>query len=150
MIQSPTRILFFFKLLFALCFPEKFITFTWLRCCVCLVNYTLRINGETHGRIEGKQGLQQGDPPSLLLFVIPMEYLTCILKHVAAKPEFRYRFECKKLDLVSLCFASGQLLIFCKGKVLVIKYIMDAFHSITSLEANKSKSCLYARGWGSI
>lgn len=48
--------------------------------CVSLVKYSVLLNGEVKGYFEGKNGLCQGDPISLVLFMLIMELLACLLK----------------------------------------------------------------------
>lgn len=61
---------FLMELLEGLSFPIEFIT--WIQNHVCIVSYTLNINGELHWWINVKRGLRQGDLVSPLLIVIVM------------------------------------------------------------------------------
>lgn len=60
------------QVLEALCFPRKFIQ--WLIECVQTVNYTILVNGEPTTPFDIARGLRQGDPISLYLFAIAIEY----------------------------------------------------------------------------
>lgn len=59
------------------CFPSRFVK--WVEACVCYARYSLVINGEQTGFIRRRKGLRQGDPLSLLLFFLVMEYLARLL-----------------------------------------------------------------------
>ncbi|KAI4299963.1 hypothetical protein L6164_033384 [Bauhinia variegata] len=66
------------QLMRAFGFPNTFIK--WLMACLTTSSFSLMINGEITGFFAGGIGLRQGDPISLLVFVLVMEYLTCISK----------------------------------------------------------------------
>ncbi|XP_060210949.1 uncharacterized protein LOC132637959 [Lycium barbarum] len=55
-------------------FPTKFIC--WIMQCVTTVSYSILINGELSEPFTTAKGLRQGDPISLFLFAIAMEYLS--------------------------------------------------------------------------
>ena len=65
---------FVFEMLQFLNFPPQFRN--WIKECVSSPEFTINVNGESHGFLLGQSGLRQGNPLSLLLFVICMEYLT--------------------------------------------------------------------------
>ena len=54
-------------------FPPKFVS--WIKMCVTYLSYTILINGTPCMPFSAKKGLRQGDPLSLFLFAINMEYL---------------------------------------------------------------------------
>lgn len=64
------------EILHGLNFPQKFSK--WVMECIT-TQYTLAINGGTHGCIMGKRGLRQSDSISPLLFFICMEYFARIM-----------------------------------------------------------------------
>lgn len=50
--------------------------------CISSVQYSIIINGKPRGRIKPNRGIRQGDPISLLIFVIAMDYISRILLHL--------------------------------------------------------------------
>ncbi|XP_062085791.1 uncharacterized protein LOC133791900 [Humulus lupulus] len=106
------------------------------------------MNGRVQGSFLGRKGLRQGDPISPLLFVLVMEYFTRLLIQATKNKEFRYHPSCKKLKLVSLCFAD-DLVLFCKGAARSVQIIKDCFKSFSlasSLTTNLDKSQVYFGG----
>ena len=51
--------------------------------CITTVTYSIRINGQTRGRIVPSRGLHQGDPLSPYLFLFCAEGLSALLRHAA-------------------------------------------------------------------
>lgn len=120
----------------------------WLQACVTTANYTLSINGENTGYIEGRRGLRQGDPLSSYLFVIVMENLTCILREKSLKPDFQFHWKCKQNKIINLCFAD-DLMIFCKGDIGSVRHIQSSlskFESLTRLKPSPHKSHIFFSG----
>ncbi|XP_062104897.1 uncharacterized protein LOC133816384 [Humulus lupulus] len=127
-------------------FPNRFIR--WVMICLKGTSYSILMNSRLEGRFIGKKGLRQGDPISPLLFVLVMEYFTRLLIKYSFSKEFRFHPNCKKLKLVSLCFAD-DLVIFCKGtsnSFQVIKECFTAFSLASGLTANFAKSQVYFGG----
>ena len=113
--------------------------------CISTPSYSLSVNGSLCGFFKGKKGLRQGDPPSPLLFVIVMEYLTRILKKMSHKQDFEFHYSCGPLRLSHLAFAA-DLMLFCKGNIKSITLMMralKAFSQAYGLEANKDKTAMY-------
>ena len=66
---------FFIKeMLFAFGFPPHFVKIVFT--CISSTSFSLRVNGKPLQRLKAKRGLRQGDPMSLLLFALDMEYLS--------------------------------------------------------------------------
>lgn len=77
----------------------------------------------------------QGDPISLMLFVIVMEYHS----------------KCEKLNIVDIRFID-DLLLFIRGDVISVQVVMDRFHAFSkaiSLHVNPTKCKLYCGGMDS-
>ncbi|XP_019262934.1 PREDICTED: uncharacterized protein LOC109240719 [Nicotiana attenuata] len=104
-------------------FPDSFTKLVIT--CVTTTQSSIRINGENHGYFKGRRGLRQGDPISLLLFVLVMEYLSRVLGKMSELPDFRYHPMCKETRLTHLVFAD-DLMIFCKGNLKSIARVMEA------------------------
>ena len=75
--------------------------------------YSLILNGNPLESFKAKCGVRQGDPISLLLFVIGMEYLSRILKVAGDAEDFNFHPRCSKLKLNHLIFAD-DLMLFAK------------------------------------
>ncbi|XP_074289279.1 uncharacterized protein LOC141614432 [Silene latifolia] len=137
------------QMLIALNFPTNFIHLVMI--CVRTASYTLVLNGENFGYFKGANGLRQGDPISLLLFTITMEYLSRILTHVTATMPFKFHPLCSHLKLSHLMFAD-DLLLFSKGDTTSIMILLRAFATFsvaTSLQMNSLKSNIYFNGLAS-
>ncbi|XP_019246420.1 PREDICTED: uncharacterized protein LOC109226071 [Nicotiana attenuata] len=132
------------EMLYALNFPTKFIK--WTKECMTTTQYSIAINGEVHGCIEGKRDLRQGDPISPLLFVICMEYFTRIMQWVATHEGFAFHTKCKSLKLNHLCFAD-DVLMFCKGdyhSIMLLLRGLQTFTNASGLSTNAGKSNIYS------
>ncbi|XP_062075236.1 uncharacterized protein LOC133779270 [Humulus lupulus] len=128
------------------CFPSRFIC--WVMICLKGTSYSILMNDRLQGSFIGRKGLRQGDPISPLLFVLVMEYLTRLLVQASYRKDFRFHPNCKKLKLVSLCFAD-DLVLFCKGSsssVQIIKECFTSFSLASGLTANMAKSQVYFGG----
>lgn len=116
-------------LLSGLGFPPKFCDLVLP--CVTTTKFSIRVNGDCHGYFEGKRGLRQGDPISLRLFVLVIEYLSRIMAKMGRLPDFRFHPMCKAQGLNHLIFEI-DLMIFCKGYELSVKRVKR--HYITCQE----------------
>ncbi|XP_062112946.1 uncharacterized protein LOC133824095 [Humulus lupulus] len=133
-------------ILAAFCFLGQFIN--WVMVCLKDSSYSILMNGRVQCSFIGRKGLRQGDPMSPLLFVLVMEYFTRLLIQATQNKEFRFHPRCKKLKLVSLCFAD-DLVLFCKGDDASVQVIQDCFKSFSrasGLTANLDKSRVYFGG----
>ncbi|XP_062100013.1 uncharacterized protein LOC133805884 [Humulus lupulus] len=129
-------------ILTAFCFPGPFIK--WIMTCLKDSSYSILLNGRIQGCFTGRKGLRQGDPISLLLFVLIMEYFTRSLIQATQDKVFKFHPRCKKLRLVSLCFAD-DLVLFRKGNntsVQVIQAFFKSFSVVSGLTANLENEIL--------
>ncbi|GAB2297215.1 hypothetical protein Dimus_038459 [Dionaea muscipula] len=134
------------ELLGKLGFPVKFTK--WVMACVSSTSFTFMLNGELQGFFLGQRGLRQGDPLSPYLFVVVMEYLARSLKKMSRNKDFHFHPKCKKLGLVSVCFAD-DLMIFAKAdssSLLLVNDRLSHFGRLSGLHANLTKSALYFGG----
>jgi hypothetical protein len=53
--------------------------------CVETVSFSIAVNGSIYGFFPGKNGVRQGDPLSLYLFITCMEYFSRMLQRVLLK-----------------------------------------------------------------
>ncbi|XP_062089702.1 uncharacterized protein LOC133796243 [Humulus lupulus] len=134
------------NLLKALRFPGRFIR--WIMVCLRGTSCCLLMNGRIQGCFQGGRGLRQGDPISLTLFVIVMDYLTRLLLKASKEKDFRFHPLCKSLNIISLCFADDLLLI-CKANenvVQIIQRTFEVFSSSSGLVINNHKSRIFFGG----
>ncbi|XP_062080610.1 uncharacterized protein LOC133785381 [Humulus lupulus] len=133
-------------ILTVICFPKQFIN--WILVCLRDASYSILLNGRVQGCFTGRRGLKQGDLISPLLFVLVMEFFTRMLIRATQNRDFKFHPRCRRLNLVSLCFAD-DLVIFCKGhnaSVQVIKQCFNEFSEVSGLTANLDKSRVYFGG----
>jgi len=114
----------------------------WVMACVTLVTFSIHMNGlVSDSFVEGK-GLRQGDPLSLLFFVLTMEYLSRLLKQVSQQHYFRFHPHCKQLGLTHLMFVDN-LILLSKAHPASLQLKMTALHEIhecAGLKVNLAKS----------
>ncbi|XP_019103706.2 uncharacterized protein LOC109134420 [Beta vulgaris subsp. vulgaris] len=130
----------------ALHFPEAFRELVME--CVTTPKFYIMINGVMRGFFSSARGLRQGDPISLFLFVLCMEYLSRILNEMGELQQFNYHPRCKDIRLTHMCFAD-DLVMCCKGEYASVYLLLRAFKlfsSSTGLQANVSKSAIYTCG----
>ncbi|KAL2904640.1 LINE-1 retrotransposable element ORF2 protein [Bienertia sinuspersici] len=127
-------------------FPRIFID--WVLECVTTPKFSLVINGCPYGFFKSKRGLRQGDPLSPLLFVIGMEYLSRVLRHMTEDTQFKYHPRCRGLILTHLCFAN-DLILRSKGDSYSIQKLLDAFNHfsrVSGLDANNGQTEAFSCG----
>lgn len=127
-------------------FPAKCIE--WILTCVFSVSYSLLINGGLTPPFRAKRGLRQGEPMSLYLFVLAMEYLRREMSMLSHNGDFNFYPRCSKLDSVRICFAD-DFLMYCWADIISVRLVHAAFKrfSLASrLHANNTKSALYIAG----
>ncbi|XP_058750078.1 uncharacterized protein LOC131623068 [Vicia villosa] len=112
---------------------------------VTTISYKSIVNGAYTKGMNAKRGMRQGDPISLMLFVLVMEYLHRKLKDLSRIPNFNFHSKCEKLKLVDMSFDDDRLL-FTRGDVISVQLVMDRFKSFfeaTGLVVNPNKCKLY-------
>lgn len=127
-------------------FPMPFIQLIMM--CVTTITFTIKVNGAGYGYFEGKGGLKQGDPMSLLLFVLVIEYLSRGLNKMSELPDFQFHPMCKNTKLTHLIIAD-DLMLFCKGNIQSIHRIMEVvnhFSEVSGMVANMEKSNIFLAG----
>ncbi|CAK8572760.1 unnamed protein product [Lathyrus sativus] len=115
---------------------------------VTTVSYKFNINGEYSEFLQAKRGIRQGDPISLFLFVILMEYMHRSLTKMQKNANFNHHAKCESLNLTNLTFADDALL-FCRGDSISVGLMMKAFNIFsdsTDLVVNYSKCKIFFGG----
>ncbi|CAH9093867.1 unnamed protein product [Cuscuta europaea] len=138
------------QLLRAFRFPSRFVN--WIMTCIQTVSYRICINGQVTSPFSARKGLRQGDPASPYLFVLAMEYLSRMLKHLHTHPDYRFHPRCAGLGITHLSFAD-DLLFFSKGTKKSVAAILNTFEKFSQssgLEANLDKSEIYFGGLSEV
>ena len=118
----------------------------WIKAYVTSVHFSVLVNGSPKGFFESSRGLRQGDPLSLLLFLLIMEVLSRILKKTEENNLIR-RFQVGAVNSVGvqishLLFADDTIL-FCdasREQLLSIRLLLSCFQAFTGLKVNVGKS----------
>ncbi|XP_070020293.1 uncharacterized mitochondrial protein AtMg01250-like [Nicotiana sylvestris] len=104
--------------------------------------YSIIINGTRNGFFTSSQGLKQGDPLSLSLFILGSEVLTRLLNKLHENEKFTlFTMPAKGPQIIHLAYAD-DIIIFSAGNNKMIRLIMEQIHkykraSGQKLNANK-------------
>lgn len=145
-LQKACKIVEWFSLeaiLKELSFPFKFII--WIMITISTMSYRYKVNGENTCTL--KANLRQGDPISLFLFVIMIDYLHRSLQILKCNPNFNFHSKCEKLNLIKLSFVD-YLLLFSIGDTISIGLLMIIFNEFTrstGMSVNPRKCKAYFR-----
>ena len=118
----------------------------WIKAYVTFVHFSVLVNGSPKGFFGSSHGLRQGDPLSLLLFLLIMEVLSRILKKTEENNLIR-RFQVGAVNSVGvqishLLFAD-DIILFCdasREQLLSIRLLLSCFQAFTGLKVNVGKS----------
>ncbi|XP_058742458.1 uncharacterized protein LOC131614945 [Vicia villosa] len=107
-------------------------------------SYIFNVNRHHTDIMEAKRGLRQGDPISLMLFVIVMECLNRYLYKMQKDGDFNYHPKCDKLIIINLYFAD-DILLFSRGDNILAEMMMayKKFSKAKGLVVNPQKCRLY-------
>jgi len=106
---DPIQWPFLCHLLLLLRFPSCFVHLVMQ--CVETASYSVVINGSIYSFFPGMNDVQQGDPLSLYIFIICMEYLSRMLHMASLSPGFRFHSKCATLGICHLAFADDVILL---------------------------------------
>lgn len=122
----------------------------WIQTCIFTSNFTAMVNGGPSSFFSASSSLRQGDPLSLLLFIIIMEALNQLIEK--AKDLRLLRDICvgnfgKQMEVTHLFFTDDTL-IFCQPDVntLMLRCILLCFQVVFGLNINLNKSELVEIG----
>lgn len=129
------------EVILAFKFPSHFIKLIMNSVRSCM--FSVSINGQMEGYFPGKCGLRQGDPISLLLFVLCMEYLTRIFQKITLE-WFTFHRDCESLKLCLPCFVDDLFAIAHSDtkSIMIIKNALKHFQEVSGLMTNLQKSVI--------
>lgn len=140
-------------------FPQKWRE--WTKSCISTVQYFILINGKPCGKIKPKRGIIQGDLISPFIFVLAIDYLNCLLKHLEILNKIKGVI-IKDINLTHLLFAD-DILFFVQDDDENIRNLQFTIHlfesasdlninltktSVSSVNANKERTDKLANSWG--
>ena len=118
----------------------------WIKACISTVKFLVLVNGSLASFFGRSRGLHQGDPLSLLLFLMIMEVLSRLLKRtenggfLCGFKAGSHRHGC--IHISHLLFADDTIL-FCdasREQLLYVQLVLIVFEAITGLKVNVGKS----------
>lgn len=127
-------------------FSKKWIN--WIKVCLDPAYASILINN-THGnQFKVKQGLKQGRPLSLMLFILVVDVLDSIINRASTHGLLKGIGPKHDWQVINLYFANDTHL-FCKTRsdqIIVLKTILLCFEAAFGLKINLQKSALYYIG----
>jgi hypothetical protein len=123
----------------------------WILACISTARFSILIDGSPHGFFDSSRGLHQGDPLSLLLFVLVMDASSRMLSRAMEGgflSSFRVDNLNNSLEISHLLFTDDTL-IMCDADVDQIHnldHILLCFEAISGLKVNLKKFELVAVG----
>lgn len=102
------------------------------------------INGKPHGRFKSTRGIRQGDPISLFLFVLPLDYLSRLLNTLEERGSIKGVTFNALCSLIHLLFAD-DILIFVEDNDRFMenfKMAIKIFEMVSGLKMNTTKSSI--------
>jgi hypothetical protein len=124
----------------------------WIELCISSVRFSILVNGSPKGFFNSSRGIRQGDPLSLLLFVLVMEALSRMVNATVEQgliSGFSVGERVFSDLVVSHSLFADDTLIFCEACLEQIRYvhlIFLCFEVVSGLKVNLGKSELVAVG----
>ena len=114
--------------------------------CITTARFSIRINGQSRGKIVPFRGLRQGDPLSPYLFLFCAEGLSTLLRHVAERQVIHGVAVCQKAPRISHLFFADDSLVFCRASLEEcdeLQRIFTLYESASGQQLNKAKIALF-------
>ncbi|KAL9671576.1 hypothetical protein QQ045_009146 [Rhodiola kirilowii] len=114
--------------------------------CVTTVTYCIRVNNMISEVVVPERGIRQGDPISPYLFVICMEWLSCVCDRAQITGSLVGVKICRGAPIVSHLLFADDCLLFLKAtlqNMRVVKSILDRFELLSGQKLNYEKSELF-------
>ena len=114
--------------------------------CITTVTYSIRINGQTRGRIVPSRGLRQGDPLSPYLFLFCAEGLSALLRRATERQSINGVAVCRRAPRISHLFFADDSLIFCRASLEEcdeLQRIFSVYEAASGQQLNKAKTALF-------
>ena len=114
--------------------------------CVKMVSYFIMVNGEPIGMIHPKRGIRQEDPLSPFLFLLCMEGLHALIKHLMRNEDIKGFSLCKRGPKLTHLFFADDSLLCCKSITEdcnnVLK-LLGEYESWSRQKINKDKTAIF-------
>ncbi|KAL1218823.1 putative mitochondrial protein [Cardamine amara subsp. amara] len=113
--------------------------------CVCLVSYSILINGSPYGDITPMRGLRQGDLLSLYLFLLCAEMLTQKLNQQEDKGHIKGIAISNNGPRVSHLLFADDSLFFCQAnfcKMETLSRVLTFYDNLSGQQVNVAKSSI--------
>jgi hypothetical protein len=118
----------------------------WIAHCISTVRFSVLVNGVPSGFFSSSRGLRQGDPLSLLLFVVVMEALSKMMSATVDRgllSSFSVGSRNNEEFAVSHLLFADDTLIFCEAnseQLRNLRCLFLCFEAVLGLKINLSKS----------
>ena len=132
------------KLLKKMGFREKWSS--WIRTCISTMQFSVLVNGSSADFFGSSRGLRQGDPLSLLLFLVMMEVFSRMVKRMEGAgliSGFKANGRRGRGECISHLLFADDTILFCDAEVeqiLHVRLLLLGFQAVTSLKVNVAKS----------